>query len=260
LKRNRSPSKTSSEFPETHVRGGKRTTFDRSQDFYDAIYSFKNYPKEARELRAIIEAHKRTNGKTLLDVACGTGAHLAELRRWYRVEGADIDPRMLKVARARLKRTPLHRADMRAFDLGKRFDAVVCLFGSIGYVRNVRGLNAAVAAMARHTKPGGVLVIEPWVLREDFGKGRTGTLTSESSGRKIVRVSRSLRRGRISILQFHYLIATPRGVSHLKEHHELGLFSLDEYLRAFARAGLRARFRGRGLSGRGILVATKAGP
>ena len=52
---------------------------------------------------------------------------------------------------------------MTGFDLGTTYDAVTCLFGAIGYVRTVDRMNRAVACMARHVKPGGVLIVDPWI-------------------------------------------------------------------------------------------------
>lgn len=134
--------------------------FQRSQRYSDAIYSFKDYAAEAERVHGTVQA-RRPGARTLSDVACGTGKHIAALRHRYRVEGLDLDPEMLAMARERLPGVPLHAADMRAFDLGRHFDAVVCLFASIGYVRSEDALRAATAAMARHLDPGGVLLVEP---------------------------------------------------------------------------------------------------
>src|SRR5215470_16091326 len=103
---------------------------------YDLLYTgtgIKDYPAESEELHGLIQ-EASPGASTLLDVACGTGAHLEVLRRWYAVEGADISTEMLEVARTRLKDVPLHVADMRTLDLGKTFDAVTCLFSAIGHV------------------------------------------------------------------------------------------------------------------------------
>ena len=51
---------------------------------------------------------------------------------------------------------------MTRFDLHRKFDAVVCLFSSIGYVRTVKRLERAIGCMAHHLSYGGVLIIEPW--------------------------------------------------------------------------------------------------
>ena len=100
--------------------------FTRSARIYDAVYAWKDYPREAALVHELVQA-RRPGAATLLDVACGTGAHLAELRRWYRCEGLDLDPNLLAVARERLPDVPLHEGDMRDFELGRRFDAVTCL-------------------------------------------------------------------------------------------------------------------------------------
>ena len=66
--------------------------FTKSEAFYDAIYSWKNYQREASRLRELIAVHKRSPGQALLDVACGTGSHIPYLREDFDVEGLDLDP------------------------------------------------------------------------------------------------------------------------------------------------------------------------
>jgi SAM-dependent methyltransferase len=70
----------------------------------------------------------------------------------------------------------LHETDMLSFDVGKSFDAVTCLFSSIGYAGSVDGLNGAIDTMARHLKPGGVLVVEPWILPDKWQDGNVGAV------------------------------------------------------------------------------------
>ena len=64
-----------------------------------------------------------------------------------------------------------HRDDMTDFDLGRRFDALVCMFSSIGYAKTEERLRAAAEAMGRHLEPGGVLVVEPWLAPDDWQDG-----------------------------------------------------------------------------------------
>jgi ubiquinone/menaquinone biosynthesis C-methylase UbiE len=75
--------------------------FRKSQRFYDAIYAWKDYPAEVDRLLSIIRERVPEAG-SLLDVACGTGKHLELLRDHYRVEGVDLDPEMIALARERL--------------------------------------------------------------------------------------------------------------------------------------------------------------
>ncbi len=67
--------------------------FTKTAEFYDAIYTFKDYETEAQKLRALIKQHKQSQGNSLLDVTCGTGKHLALLREHCDVEGLVGIPR-----------------------------------------------------------------------------------------------------------------------------------------------------------------------
>lgn len=231
--------------------------FTHTAGFYDAIYAAagKDYAAEAARLHELIRANKRSAGRSLLDVACGTGAHLQHLQSWYEVEGLDLDDKMLSVARDRLPRVPLHQEDMAAFDLARRFDAVVCLFSSIGYVQHIPGLRQAVACMRQHLASGGVLAIEAWFSPQDWRPGTLGSLLVELPDLKIARLSLSRQEERRSIIDFHYLIATREGIQHIEEHHEMGLFYPDEYVEAFEAAGLRPTHLPEGMSGRPLYLA-----
>jgi dTDP-3-amino-3,4,6-trideoxy-alpha-D-glucopyranose N,N-dimethyltransferase len=107
--------------------------YTKSEAFYDAIYgTMKDYEKEAQQIHAVIQQYKQSQGNALLDVACGTGAHIAFLQRDYTVEGLDLDGQMLAIATRRNPGIIFHHADMVDFDLGYTFDVVMCLFSSIG--------------------------------------------------------------------------------------------------------------------------------
>jgi SAM-dependent methyltransferase len=229
--------------------------FSRSARIYDAIYaSVRDYPREAAELDRLIQ-ERRPGARTLLDAACGTGAHLEHLTG-YEAEGLDLDPEMLAVARERLPDLAFHEGDMVAFDLGRRFDAVVCMFSSIGYVRTEERLRSAIAAMARHLEAGGVLVVEPWLTPEIWMDRHVGAVFVDEPELKIARINAAEREGNLSSFEFEYLVGTPDGVEHFTERHELGLFTVAEYLGAFRAAGLEADYDPEGPMGRGLYVTT----
>ena len=226
--------------------------FHLHPELYDTLLSFKDYEGEAARIHELVG-----DRRTLLDVACGTGKHLDFLRRWYDVEGVDLDPALLAIARERLPTVPLHQADMRTFDLGKRFDAVTCLFSAIGYAGDTDGLNAAVARMAAHVVPAGILVVEPWIEPQAWIDGHLHLLTVDEDDRKIVRITRSERRGNVSILDFHYLVVTRDGAESFEERHEPTLFTREDYVDAFRRAGLEVEHDEEGLIGRGLYIGRR---
>ena len=232
-----------------------RLVFSRSARLYDAVYaSIRDYPREAAELDRLIQ-ERRPGARTLLDVACGTGAHLDHLSG-YEAEGLDLDPEMLAVARERLPKVAFHEGDMVDFDLGKPFDAVVCMFSSIGYVRTEERLRSAVASMARHLEPGGVLVVEPWLSPEAWVDRHVGAVFVDEPELKIARMNVGEREGNLSIFEFEYLVGTPNGLERFNERHELGLFTVEQYLEAFRAAGLEVDHDPEGPMGRGLYIGS----
>ena len=231
--------------------------YDRSAEFYDAIYSFKNYEKETAKLHELIQQHKRSPGNELLDVACGTGGHIAYLKRNYSVEALDISPLMLRLARKKHPDVVFYRRDMTNFRLTKEFDVVTCLFSAIGHVKTRRRLGLAVRAMARHLKPGGVLVVESWPTPRQWQNGRLGANFVDEPNLKIARFSISKARDRLSVQDLHHLVATPNRIQHFVERLEMGLFTHDEYLDTFRQAKLETVYDLEGLMGRGLYIGTR---
>lgn len=225
--------------------------------YYDAIYSWKDYFAETVRLIAFIQMHALGPAKTLLDVACGTGGHLVYLRGYFQVEGVDVEPEMLSVARENLRGIPLHQGDMLDFDLGRTFDVVTCLFSSIGYMQSVERLNRAVANMARHVSPGGLLVVEPWFHPSDFKDGTLHSHYVDQPDLKIARMNLSTVEDGLAVMRFHYLVGTPEGIHSWDDLHRMGLFTHEEYTQALEAAGLEAHHDGEGLMGRGLYVGVK---
>jgi ubiquinone/menaquinone biosynthesis C-methylase UbiE len=228
--------------------------FSKTAQYYDLIYSQKDYQGEVEKLLAFIGEHRSSNGDRLLDVACGTGHHIHYLKEHFDVEGLDLDPKLLEIARNRNPEVAFHEGDMIDFDLDRKFDIITCLFSSIGYVRTKENLNKAIESMARLLNPGGLLIIEPWFTPEDWHPGTLHTQIIDKPELKIVRMNLSLSKGDLSYFDFHYLIGTLEGVEHFVEHHELGLFERVETEKAYRAAGLLVSYDEEGLTGRGLYI------
>lgn len=231
--------------------------FTEPAELYDAIYfTFKDYAAEAADIAQRIRA-EHPRARTVLDVACGTGEHarlLAE-KHGFEVDGVDLNAEFLRLARLKHPAGRFYEADMRAFDLPGRYDAVICMFSSIGYVKTLPELERALRNFRRHLAPNGIVMVEPWFPPEAVSVGHKSTRTAEANGVHVERVSTTDIDGRLFLLRFDYTIREGDRVRHTTELHELGLFTRDETLQAFAAAGLAARHEAPTPQNRGLYIA-----
>ena len=234
--------------------------FTESAELYDAIYAeFKDYAAETAQIAKLVRmAHP--GARSLLDVACGTGEHARLLAESFGfvADGIDLDAALLEVARRKHPSGRFLQADMADFNIGHRYDAVTCLFSSIGYLCTTDRVVQALRSFRRHTASGGVVIVEPWFAPGALDPARVTRQSVRVGELQVERVSHVEIDDRISRLRFDYRIEGPDGVRHATEHHVLGLFTPDELSSAFVDAGLAAVYDPVGLTGRGLYVATLA--
>ena len=232
--------------------------FSRSAELYDAIYAtFKDYAAEAATIASLVRG-AAPEARTILDVGCGTGEHAKHLRmtHGFEVDGLDLDPGLLAVARAKVPAARFFEADMADFDLETRYDVVMCLFSSIGYLRTLDRVTSALRCFRRHLAAGGVVIVEPWFAPGVLRVGRGGEAKrGEAAGMRVERTYTTTVDGRQSTLVFDYRIEDASGVRYEQEVHELGLFTEAEMLASFRDAGLTATHDPEGLIGRGLYIA-----
>ncbi len=231
--------------------------FSESAHYYDLIYDeFKDYEGEVTQVGALLQ-RLAPQARTILDLGCGAGRHAADLTEdhGYEVDGLDLEPGFVEIAQKRCPKGRFFTGDMADFQLGRRYDLVLCLFSSIGYVKTRARLASTAAAIRDHLNPGGFAIIEPWMTPDSFTPGKVYLTTVEKEDLKISRVSSSKVVDGVSILDFHYLIGTPEGVQHLQETHELGLFTEEEMRAGLEAGGLDVlEYDPDGLTGRGLYV------
>ena len=230
--------------------------FSESAHLYDAIYrAFKDYAAEATTIATLVRA-VHPNAKTILDVGCGTGEHAMFLRNYgFTVDGLDLDPQLLAVAREKMPDAQFFEGDMAAFDAEQPYDVVMCLFSSIGYLRTPERVTSALRCFRRHLSEGGVVVVEPWFEPGVLKDGPGSIRRAEADGVRVERTSHTAVEGRLSTLTFDYRLEDSSGVRVVREVHELGLFTQAEMIESFQDAGLAAAYDSAGLTDRGLYIA-----
>jgi SAM-dependent methyltransferase len=125
-------------------------------DAYDATYERRAAAGE--DVHGEADFVRLFAPASVLDAGCGTGRVGRELaRRGLDVVGVDIDAEMLATARRKAPDVDWRLADLVSVDLGRSFDAVV-LAGNVMIYLSPGTESAAVANLARHLHPGGLLI------------------------------------------------------------------------------------------------------
>lgn len=227
--------------------------------YYDLLYQWKDYQKEAGIIRELVARYKTSQGNSLLDVGCGTGKHLQHLVNKFDCVGMDASEQMLEQARRNVRGGKFVQGDMVNFNLGRQFDVILCLFSSIGYVRTYSRLGMTLKNFARHLRTGGVTIIEPWFTKSTVKAGYVHVLAQGTNDLKIVRVDYTGVKGNSTVLDERIVVAERNmGIATYKDRMVMGLFEQDEFLRLMERAGLKARYLKKSLApGRGLYVGTK---
>lgn len=227
--------------------------------YYDLIYHWKNYKKETNQIKKLISKYKKSDGKKLLEVGCGTGKHLKYLKDSFSCTGTDISGDILNIAKKNVEGVLFKKADMKKLRLNKKFDIILCLFSSIGYVKTYTNLKHTIKNVSRHLTKGGITIIEPWFSKSKFKAGMPGMTTYDGKYLKIARLNISEVKNNLSILNMHYLIAEKnKNIKFFADRHELGLFDTSKTLKIMKDAGFKAKFLKNGLmKDRGIYVGIK---
>ena len=238
---------------------GQQQLYRHLAQYYDLLYSRKNYSQEAHRITRLISRHKNSEGNELLDVGCGTGGHLRHLKNRFSCMGVDLHDRMLRIARMENGGIVFKKADMIRLDLKKQFDAILCLYSAIAYVRTYSNLRKTILNFSKHLKPGGILLIDPWFTPSRYKVGFVHSSTVKRKNTVIAQMHVQKTKGSTAVRIIHYLIAEKdKGVRHFTSRHEMGLFEIGKTLELMRSAGLRSKFLKRGLlKNRGLFLGIK---
>jgi SAM-dependent methyltransferase len=136
--------------------------------YYDVFYASKPYEEEARFVHEQLKRLGVGRTEELLELACGTGSHALALDKFgYRIIATDYSDSMLACAREKAveaeSSVDFRLQDMRNLAIPERpFDAVICLFDSIGYVASNEGIFSVFRGVRNHLRENGLFVFEFW--------------------------------------------------------------------------------------------------
>jgi SAM-dependent methyltransferase len=97
---------------------------------------------------------------SLLELGCGTGAVLYGLSAVGSLSGMDISPSMLDIARARLPDVQFIQDDISSFDLGCKFDVIVCTYDVLNHLTEFDRWVSCFVSACEHLTEGGLFIFD----------------------------------------------------------------------------------------------------
>ena len=202
----------------------------------DAATEYAHY---CRHVTGLLRRYARLPARTLLDIGCGGGKNVLNLKLEFDVTGLDLSPAMLAQARELNPGCTFVQGDMRTFRLGRSFDAVL-MDDAISHMSCRADFEAAFRTAYAHLNPGGVLVATPDVTVETFQQNRTTATPATRDGLDVVFVENVYdpdptdERYETTIL---YLIRDHGRLRIETDHWTMGIFSLDTWRHVLRETG-----------------------
>ncbi len=194
-------------------------------------------------LKLIHEA-SATPLQTLLELGAGGGSNAFHFKRELRLTLTDLSPGMLAVSRVINPECDHIAGDMRTLRLNRQFD-VVFIHDAINYLTKPDDVKAALETAAVHCRPGGVLLIAPDHVLENY-KASTehgGEDGADGSGlRYLMWCWDPDPADQLYDTAFAFLLRDADGQVHIhREHHQEGLFPRADWLDWLQQAGFDMR-------------------
>ena len=206
---------------------------------YGHMFTEERAEKESAFVASVLDLKP---GSSVLDLCCGQGRHSVNLaKRGFKVTGLDLNPDYVELAqqaaRARNVAIETVAADMRNIPFENKFDAIVNMYSSFGYLESEAEDLKVLESAAKALKRGGSLLLDmlnrEWAIdnyiQNDWHTGEDGTLYVERRDLELA----------TSRMHVHFIVVDPNGGRRESVGHNIRLYTLTEMTRLLDRVGLR---------------------
>lgn len=139
-----------------------RNDFSDYADYYDTIYSAKDYRTETAWIVRQVTAMGAVEGKWL-DVGCGTGRHLEHIPSdRYKRYGVDRSEKMIAKARVLVPDARIECAEASTLPFDGPFQVVSAIFAVASYLAEPGEFDTFLKECSHRMSPGGVIYFDAW--------------------------------------------------------------------------------------------------
>jgi SAM-dependent methyltransferase len=216
---------------------------------YDLFYAEKDYEAECDVIERAFAEFSAVPIHRVLDLGCGTGGHAIPLAgRGYEVIGVDRSPGMLAAARVKAEtaavtgRISFLLDDVTAARPMGSCDAALMMFNVLGYQALPAEVAAALAAVRRALRPGGLFLFDIWQAPAvDLEPPAQRWQIAEQGGGQLIRLSSGQLDPaaetcsvKIQVLR----LVDDRVTDKTIEHHQIRYFRREPLMKSLEGAGM----------------------
>jgi SAM-dependent methyltransferase len=222
------------------------TPYSVLASFYDRMMAHVSYPKWAQLTSDLLAARGLWKDPRVtpqvLEAACGTGT-LAILLSKYRMQVDAFDGSKEMVERAIAKSEGLavkpyfFHATFDDFPVGRKYDAVLCLYDSLNYILDEDGVVRFLKRAGSCLKPGGLLLFDVCTELNSLLHFNNRVDRDFGPGYRFVRRMRFKKRDQIQENHFDIHLDGPPP-TRVYELHRQRIYSLDDVRGFIDQAGL----------------------
>lgn len=129
--------------------------YNKYANFYDIFNKYRSYELESKFILDTIKNRKR-----VLDIGCGTGKHMNVLENLgYIVNGVDISPNMIKVAKTRVKGN-IYNKNVLNLKLDEKYNAIILMKSVLNHLNSYDEFEKSIKNILSHLEKNGIAIID----------------------------------------------------------------------------------------------------
>jgi SAM-dependent methyltransferase len=206
--------------------------------YYDQFCNEVDYAEQCHFAVRAFDCFASSGGRDYLDLACGTGKHLALMQeQGFAASGLDNSAEMLRQAAARCPGAQLLLCDLAAFDHRSEFDLITCFLYSVHYSHPTSALDTTLKRAWSALKPGGVFVFNAVDARGISDRRVTTQLMDGDSKLTFQSGWQYPGQGEVMDLKLSITRDSPEGRQTWQDHHTMTALTLPQLSTMLESAG-----------------------
>ena len=219
----------------------KHVLYNKLAKYTDLSYFDKDYKRETKFILKRIKENKII-GKTLIDVACGSGNHSKLLqKKGYKIYGVDLNKGMLNLIKRNIPNIKLYEQDMRKLNLPIKSDVIICMFNSINYNMGYDQFEETLRRFYSQLNKKGIVIFDTFFTKENWKEGHFGIKKFSAQNLDVARVFKSTSKGNVGRTNQTYIIYENGKKKLFEDVNEIYLFDKNKLKEIMKKIGFKTK-------------------